>query len=117
MFLRLGHGNGRAVRFPVKLLLEFTTNDQGHSTIFSPFPLMHTTQAVSKRVINARSAAHYKRNGPVKRRTEDETSFWSTLSGNISTHPLLFAFVAFMMLFSGIATFWMNDRHSRAMFG
>jgi hypothetical protein len=71
---------------------------------------------VSKRVINARSAAHYKRNGPVKRRTDDQESFWRGLRSKVSTHPVVFALVAFMMLFSGIATFWMNDRHSRSMF-
>ncbi len=49
----------------------------------------------------------------MKRRTEDQESFWGGLKGKISTHPLVFALVAFMMLFSGIATFWMNDRHNR----
>ena len=115
------------------------------------------TQAVSKRVTNARSAAHYKRNGPTsKRKTAQEDDFWSSFRAKvgaelrppigasarspsqrpdslthsrfscfalvrsfvkISTHPLVFALVAFMMLFSGIATFWMNDRHNRSMFG
>ena len=77
-----------------------------------------TRQAVSKRVINARSAAHYKKNGPTKRRTVEKEDFWSQFKSKVSTHPLVFALLAFMMLFSGIATFWMNDRHvSRAMFG
>jgi hypothetical protein len=65
--------------------------------------------------MNARSAAHYKRNGPLKRKEEEDV--WGSFKSKISMHPLVFAFVAFMMIFSGIATFWMNDRHSRAMFG
>ena len=72
---------------------------------------------MSKRVLNARSAAHYKRNGPAKRRIdEQQDSIWSGLRAKLSTHPVVFALVAFMMLFSGIATFWMNDRHNRSMF-
>ena len=117
MFPLVERGDGPAVGRPGNLLLEITTNDQARKVVFSRPRHPKSTQAVSKRVLNARSAAHYKRNGPVKRRFDDEESFWSTLSSNISTHPLVFAFVAFMMLFSGIATFWMNDRHSRAMFG
>lgn len=70
---------------------------------------------MSKRVTNARSAAHYKRTGPL--RQKEEISFWEEVQYKMSTHPLLLGFIAVIMIFSGIATFWMNDRHSRAMFG
>lgn len=69
---------------------------------------------MSKRVTNARSAAHYKRTGPL--RQKEELGFWADVRQKMSAHPLLLGFIAVIMIFSGIATFWMNDRHSRAMF-
>ncbi|WPT11601.1 hypothetical protein PSENEW3n2_00005103 [Picochlorum sp. SENEW3] len=70
---------------------------------------------MSKRVTNARSATHYKRTGPLKQK--ETYSFWDDAMSKMSTHPLLFAFIAIIMIFSGIASFLMHDRHSRSMFG
>lgn len=36
---------------------------------------------------------------------------------SINTHPLLLAFIFGMIIMSGIATFFMNDRSTRSMFG
>jgi hypothetical protein len=70
---------------------------------------------MSKRVSNARSELHYRRTGPMKKKKEE--SVWQSMRNQISTHPLLIAFIFVIMIMSGIASFFMHDRTTRSMFG
>lgn len=48
---------------------------------------------------------------------DQEICYLQSMRNQISTHPLLIAFIFVIMIMSGIASFFMHDRTTRSMFG
>ncbi|KAI7835862.1 hypothetical protein COHA_010259 [Chlorella ohadii] len=57
----------------------------------------------SKRVTAAKSERFYKQGGKKK-----AGGFWSGLRKQLSAHPIVVAIIFFIMIFSGVATFFMT---------
>ncbi|KAH7619944.1 hypothetical protein Ndes2526B_g05189 [Nannochloris sp. 'desiccata'] len=66
---------------------------------------------VSKRVSNAKSERHYRNTGPLAKKKE--VSFFESMRKRLSANYGLVLFFLFMTVFSGIVTFFMNEKPTR----
>ncbi|KAL4441865.1 hypothetical protein ABPG77_003781 [Micractinium sp. CCAP 211/92] len=58
---------------------------------------------VSKRVVNAKSERYYKAGQGKKK----EPGFWQGIRKQLAAHPVVVALIFFIMIFSGVASFFM----------
>lgn len=67
---------------------------------------------VSKRVVNAKSERYYKA-GMGKKKSP---GFWQGIRKQLAAHPLVVALIFFIMIFSGVASFFMYLPSERQRF-